>query len=80
MLEIREELIQNALLALLAADVTRMTFDIVNPLEVVDGDPAVPGFVQLVERLLDHASPALTHRWLRRQMIFYSKFIEKIYT
>lgn len=70
-LEIRQKLVQNTVLALLTANVTRMAFHVVNPFEIVDGDPSVTGFVQLVERLLDHISPAFTHRWLRKEMILF---------
>lgn len=65
-LEIREELVQDTLLALLAADVARMALDVVDTAQIVDGDTPVAGLVQLLERLVHDVLAALTHRRLRK--------------
>lgn len=67
LLEIGEELAHYALLALLAADVTGMTLDVVHALQIVDADLAVAGIVQLLEGQLDDLFSAVVHWRLHQE-------------
>jgi len=66
MLEIREELIQDAILAFFTADVTRMAFHVVNSPEIIDGDAPVTGLIQFLESLVHDIFATLIHRWLNK--------------